>query len=328
MKVTRSCRWICRFGALLCVVSLVFGVEQKTRRYTATNDVPFWMPPFANGDLPPHLRGGVIIGVEHARSATPQIRTTNRDGTTDRFYFAIPGASFINIDDIARTEDGTMAVVGYAVSDPGQAATFLAVITADKKLKTLVQLPPYFPHVVTITPDHVIWTIGWIRVGDRVLQYNLLKRFDLSGNVLSSEPIGVRPRPKSPAHSDVSAASCLAASPDRVGWLTTAGEYLEFALDGHEITRIDTPEREHFVGVAVASLSISSNNDAIISYWNGKTVQLWSLDREARTWISADLGRGSSAWYHPLGFDGETLVLQSSNSDVYRYHGVPVEPAQ
>ena len=115
--------------------------------------------------------------------------------------------------------------------------------------------------VVTITSDGNVWTIGRLHDDDntRVLEECVLRRYDPSGKLLDSRILTAKPgKDLSGRHPAIS--SSLFSSPDRVGWFTTAGEYIEFSLDGHEIGRYQGPTGlDRPDGVA-----ISEDNDVVL----------------------------------------------------------------
>jgi hypothetical protein len=113
---------------------------------------------------------------------------------------------------------------------------------------------------------------------------------------------------------DVASDSALLATTDRVAWLTTQNQYLEYDPTGAEITRLDGPKadlRQRFG----QTLSISPANTALISMpHSGRTTQtryqeLWTLDRVASQWFKSELfdgvlPSGTMIW----GFDDADLI--------------------
>ena len=135
---------------------------------------------------------------------------------------------------------------------------------------------------MTFASDGTIWTIAFVSEGHN-LEYHVLRRFDPSGRVLSTKTLQSRSQDLSDN------ASYLCSFRDGVGWLTLAGEYIEFALDGTEIARYDGPQGTVDQGFSVfkdVSMAITDSGDVIVANTSkAGDPQLFQLDRGTKTWI-------------------------------------------
>lgn len=71
-----------------------------------------------------------------------------------------PDSAEVTLLDLAGGKDGTVAVVGWAISSKGARAHFLAILDAQGKLVSTTRTNPHAPAKVAITPDGNIWTFG------------------------------------------------------------------------------------------------------------------------------------------------------------------------
>jgi hypothetical protein len=108
--------------------------------------------------------------------------------------------------------------------------------------------------------------------------------------------------------------SHLAASSDRVGWLTSAGEYIEYSPQGVELDRFDGLPGVENEGLRITGLALSPKNALVVGLHGGQPQknlsQVWALDRRAGTWQPAL--PETTDWASVAGFDGERLVVLPS----------------
>ena len=229
--------------------------------------------------------------------------------------FHFPGGRRITILGVAAAAGGSLAVIGFFYDADGRPVHFLSCIAKDHLTKTVTRLSPYLPSALTVAPDGVIWTVGWVEGSDGdVQQPNVMKRFDPSGKLLSTLPLQVRGIPRQ-SRGDVTAWSILRASKDRVAWLTSANQYLEFALDGSELARLNGPTGRMDRDMISASFVLSASNDALVSFATegpdgSPALKIWSLDRSKSVWSSVEAAKPPTA-FHLFGFDGDAVVIAS-----------------
>lgn len=263
--------------------------------------------------------GRMFLSIEANESRSPVICTASTDGLIERTAFTVPDAAYIFVYDVTASRDGTIALVGTAISDDSRAATFVARLGADRTAALITRVSPYVPRKVTIAPDKTIWTVGWVRdEAGRVLRNNVLKSFDSRGVVVRTLAPQVTFRAGLPASVDTPDFSVLRSSLDRIGWLTASNEYIEFALDGGEIARFAGPpltEKHH----QPVTFALSEDNDAVVGSQGADHWDLWTLDRKRNSWTSVEIADGVPNWGEVLGFDGASLLNGVARGQVFRY---------
>ncbi len=264
----------------------------------------------------PVWSGYALLGVRSNKSQRPTIWASSSAGTED-IEFSIPGAARVFIYGVAASRDHTIAIGGFALSGESQGSGFIAIIPPDRNKKLIVRTAPFTTRAITIAPDGVIWTVG-VNEQDGKYLFNILKRFDQSGVLVSSVNMTVKPIPQG-LGSDVSPNSHLQSSADRVGWLTGAAQYLEFSFDGREIGRFEAPPwHEKPVGPvlpALIYLALSETNDVVVA-GESPIGSVWRLNRSARQWTPVSVAEAQvSQSGRLLGFDGDELIIDYRTSN-------------
>jgi hypothetical protein len=262
-------------------------------------------------------RGG-LYGADYNPSDEPIIWRVAPDGKREDIRFSFPGGHEITITGIVERPDEGLVITGSAYSDDGKGATLLSIISPDRATKTITRVWPFVPHAVTLAPDGVIWAVGWIRNGESVSANNVLERFDSTGRLLSTSLIKARGVAWS-SWGDATDHSSLHALPDRVGWLTGGGEYIEFSLDGKEISRLDVPRPMVVHKEGLAGFVVADAGRVVAALPTDPALKieptLWLLNLDRRGWTQIP---GSLPWGFSLaGFDGKAVVAT----------GMPAKPA-
>src|SRR6266852_3132308 len=112
------------------------------------------------GTLRPHWTGQALIGVQDNNTGGPLIYLIDKDGRRDHFSVTLPDAGLIHVHGLALRSDGTVAMVGAAVSGDSRAASYLALVPPDRKRQTVVRIWPYVAWGVAFVPDGSLWTVG------------------------------------------------------------------------------------------------------------------------------------------------------------------------
>jgi hypothetical protein len=224
--------------------------------------------------------------------------------------FRLPDAAYVSAEVIASGPDGALVVAGYALSADSRIASYIAWISPDRKRQIVNRVWPFRPYVVSVAPDGTIWAVGPVKIGDTTddQSSNVLRHYEPSGRLLAT--VDVKARGYNGLAS-VSDGSKLRTSSDRVGWLTHACEYIEFSFSAVEMGRYECPngiQDSQMVG----GIALSSEGDLLVGGRTGPPSP-FELDRATKTWnpvsVPADILRRP---YEVLGFDGSTLVTQSS----------------
>lgn len=259
---------------------------------------------------------GRLLGYDYNRSAQPVICVHDWNGKGERVPFGIPGASRIRLAWAAMAPDGGFALIGTAYMEDGAAGTFVARVSSDRKQQVVTRVWPYCPERIVIAPDGVLWTLGWVlnEAGYRS-ESNVLRRFDGSGKVLSSAAIRAE---GAFTPDDAVQVSSLCATPNRIGWLTNANEYIEFALDGREILRINGPKHESERRTAARSLALSPDGVVLVSTGMQSHVAVATLDRRTGAWIKLDPPTPGPTLGSVMGFEDGDIVIDLGRQMLHR----------
>jgi hypothetical protein len=297
--------------ALLAAFCLYGQVSQKQAKRTFAHDRD--VETAFQWQAPPRWEGEFLVGYINNGSSGPVIFTIDRNGRRQETLFTLKDAGWIDVIDAAVSQTGEIAAVGSAIGGD-RATCYVARIAADRKSQIVTRVWPYCAMTVTFAADGTIWTIGHIKNDQDTgaLAYHVLRRFDPSGKLLGSLTLDVMGR-------GTDETSRLRASRNRVGWFTRNNEYLEFSLDGSELDRYEGPEgatHEEITGV-----TIGPENEVVASRFRKGKTEFLTLDRENRTWIPVSIPTEYAPdWARVLGFDGTTLVTNSVNGRMRRFH--------
>ena len=145
---------------LLCAISIVASPRHAdTLTLSGTTPMPFILH---HGDFA-EWTGGDFVEIEDRFSDSPTLTTFDRDGKElSRFIFTIPGAGSILIYDnsVAVGKDGSLAIIGTAPSNDSSGATFVALVSPDRRHQKLIRPTSFFPESVTMPSDGTIWVSG------------------------------------------------------------------------------------------------------------------------------------------------------------------------
>jgi len=266
----------------------------------------------------PQWQGSLLVGYEDFESSAPRIFALDRDGKREEILYELPGSPWIYVYSVGAGADGSMVVAGNALSSDSRAANFVTWISPDRKRQVVIRVWPYIAMRATVAADGTIWAVGSLNDEEntRVVAYNVVRRFDLSGKTLSSLAVSARGMD---AGADATQASHLVTSRDRVGWFTSGCEYLEFSLDGVLRDRFDGPTGLDWRGLD--GVGLSDDNDLVIGRNpGGKFFEVLALDRTARQWAPVSLPEPMTrVWNGLLGFDGKTLVTHYADGRLRRF---------
>lgn len=262
---------------------------------------------------------GLLVGCGYCESSNPILWATDSQGNRESIAFSFPGADVITVRDVASGPDRSLAAVGLAISGNSRMGTFIAWISPDRSSQTITRVWPFAPNVVTVAPDGTIWTVGAVVNSNyRGNAYdNVLRHYTPSGQLLAST-ILQSVRPLANGFPEVSDLSALLASNDRIGWLTSSCQYLEFSFDAVELGRYPCPNGYSKLG-NLAGFALSSGDYLLVgSKWLAPLAPL-ELNRAAGTWTPVPVSQDSGKTWKILGFDGTTLVTSSTNLTMRRY---------
>lgn len=259
----------------------------------------------------PVWSGRALLYVELNRTSEPIIHAIRGDGQQEEVRFSIPEIRFVYVRELAGSGDGTVALCGSAYNGDSQGGSYLAIIPPIRAKAIVVRLVPYYPSVVTVAPDGTIWTVGYD--GEKK-QDSVLKRFDGAGNLLLTVKLAATGR----LGTEAADASLLRAGKDRIGWMTSAYEYIEISLDGQEIGRYSGPPW-HPLNPLFAALAIGEHGEVVASVRQDTQLSqlgLWVLDRKRRSWATVSMhGDVLGPATRLLGFDAGDLMAFEGAGD-------------
>ena len=109
----------------------------------------------------PEWSGGALVNFASNRTASPVLLSFDEQGKQiQSIAIKVPGAEMIDLDDIARGPDGSLAVCGAAFDHSGRGSGFIALANVRGDQLTVVRLYPYQPRRITIASDGTFWTAG------------------------------------------------------------------------------------------------------------------------------------------------------------------------
>ncbi len=305
---------------LLCAISIVASPRHAdTLTLSGTTPMPFILH---HGDFA-EWTGGDFVEIEDRFSDSPTLTTFDRDGKElSRFIFAIPGAGSIHIYDnsVAVGKDGSLAIIGTAPSNDASGATFVALVSPDRRHQKLIRPTSFHPEAVTMPSDGTIWVSGYkkpTQPSERVDNNQaVVLRYDRSGKLLGSVfPLSdaVPDPPDAPRHWRPN--SILVPLSDRIGWYFPAAQvYMEFSLDGSPVNRFKGPQQQ--MG-DVIDAAACTNGDVFVTTTihgtNGANWGIFSLNRERSDWT---LIPREEKWGHLLGCDGTHLVAYTDFNNI------------
>jgi hypothetical protein len=275
--------------------------------------------------------GGTLLMSDGNSGAAPSVFGVNGQGqTTFSATLSVPDANVVRILSLARGQDGAVVASGYAVADDGRAAPFLAWWSADGLAERIVRLGPYAPRLVTVASDNTVWTVGYEVVDgfERTgLEHGVIRHFDQTGHEIGSYV------PRSTIKDKVRLVQgFLAASDDRVGWLSTnevrddsgdTGVYVEVSQTG-VVRTYDVPK---LPGQLIFGFALTRSGQPFFCAQHpapSLSGALYRLDRSSGTWAAVSVPQLRPADYPPLrlfGADGDSLVVGniSQGPDTIRF---------
>lgn len=272
----------------------------------------------------PEWSGGALVNFISNRTAAPILLSFDDQGNQlQAFPFTIPDAEMIDLDDIARSLDGSLAVCGTAFDHSGRGAGFVAVTSPGGDQVMVVRLYPYYPSRITVASDGTIWTAGLEVVNGKEAglgvnpEDGVLRHFDRAGKLLGS----FIPRSflSSPFMAEY---GMLRSANGRIGWYTgpifgPGSAYYELLSDGtiRKYPSIVLNKTEVVTGLALTDNGSTyvTVNDTKNHTWRFLSIaapdKQWTVETLPDQLRRADLygGEGRRLAFHPP--DHLTLIF-------------------
>jgi hypothetical protein len=275
----------------------------------------------------PRWSGGALVSDEGILTASPLIRTFDREGREllPPFAFTIPEARSIDVFSLARGLDGTIALCGVAFDSDGRYSSFLASVPPSHDNVQIVRASPFTPYRVAVASDGTVWAVGIELINGEEPEASrsagVIRHFDKSGREVGSFI----------ARSTIESASMVeqgyfAAGRDRIGWYPQGGKrYIEISQDGTitQFPALPLRTEEQVTGIALT-------DDA------GTYVSTY--DHEASSWRILTVNNAHSGWSHVevptnlrsilrtflRGADGNNLVFSGQDKLTLTFHTATV----
>ncbi|MDX2152650.1 MAG: hypothetical protein SFV54_18055 [Bryobacteraceae bacterium] len=269
----------------------------------------------------PVWRNGMLVGILGTDVQAPTIYTIDRDGRREEFLFTLEEAVRITIAQVSVSRSGELAAVGFATTNDLRGATFVARISPDRKSQIVTRTWPYIPGTVEFASDGTIWTIGHVTNNDRTrdLEFDVLRRFDSTGRLLSTKTVHLRRRRPG------TTSSFFQAVRDRVAWFTLSGEYIEFDLGGAEIYRLDGPpgtvDQHYEDSFKHVSMAVTEAGNVIVAKGGSESEpRFYQLDRDSKSWVPLiGAGQQTGQWPRIFGSDGEVILVRAALGKIRRF---------
>jgi hypothetical protein len=297
-------------GAVVRAETLLFDHDAKGSGFGNTH-VPRWS-------------GEALVNFTSNQTAAPTLLSfDDKGGQLQPIVFTIPGAVMIDLDAIARSPDGTLAVCGKAFDQSGRGSGFISILSPSGNQATIVRLLPYHPTGITFASVSTVWTFGLEAVDGKEtgLDYDVIRHFDRTGKLLGSFV------PRSQLSSIfVGLNGLLASANGRVGWYTgpvfgPGSRYYEFLSDGsvRNYPAIPLSKSERVNGLALLS--------------NGRTY-VTTVDDRNRIWRLLSIAPTAEQWTQVslpddlkraflYGGEGQRLVFYRPGSTMTFMHVSP-----
>jgi hypothetical protein len=306
-------------AAILALLAAGLASAQSARVLTRgdVTQVTLSMPVPGHPVVPPIWSGRALLNLIVNETRTPVIHSITADGLTEEVRFSIPDWARLTVVSLWGGDDGEIVAGGFGINDKMELQGFVVRLARDRTQQTNIPVENLAIQAMTVGPSGVIWALGSGKdqeTGD--FHRNILTRLSPTGKVLAST---ILDSPGKPSYT-VAFATCMRPSSDRVAWLTSGNDYVEFGTDGTEMTHISGPVSapNDMYGTAFA---LSAANTALISkVVRGKkvkdptTLKIWTLDRVQQSWFLSESASGEfPASTSIYGFNGDTLMTSGSD---------------
>jgi hypothetical protein len=269
---------------------------------------------------------GAFLFQNAGRGAPPTFYTLDREGKLiSEATAAIPDSAYVSVGTCDRRDDNSIVFIGQAWSAYGQPAPLIGLISADGTTERVIRTAPYWPYMLSMTPDGTFWTLGYEMVNDKTSGPELdpsagvLRHFDHSGKLLGAS--GSQSQFMKLYTAYRLSYGYIAASSDPIGWYAprsgVGGGYVE--IDLNSMTPHSYPGLPEFPELGfVVCLRLTESGNAFVSVYDNKAERstTYVLDREALKWVPL---KGPAAGQRPgpylIGVDGEQLVFRDSKSN-------------
>jgi hypothetical protein len=261
----------------------------------------------------PIWSGRALLAMIVNESREPVVNVVTADGLTEEVCFSMPEWGKLSVVSLWGGDDGEIVAAGSGANENAEPQSFIVRIGPDRVKRTYIPVENLTIRAMTVGPSGVIWAVGRGTDQETAKTHdNILTRFSPDGKVLAATMLKFPPDRY--GIEDVASPSQLRASADRVAWLTSRNDYIEFDTNGTQMTRIEGPGGSSASDRRGETFAVSAANTALISKLHSirnkpPKLEIWTLDRVEQEWFLSESADGAFPFGTNIyGFDGETLM--------------------
>ena len=268
-------------------------------------------------------RGGMFLQLLSGGATGTELRITDaRTNLLRELSIRIPEASVIQMTSVSRSAEGAFAVGGLWLSLDNKRSGFLNFFDPNGR-STVVSIKPFIPQQITFAADGTLWAVGEVRNDELATDYDpshgILRHFGRAGQFLNSL------YPQKAAGSARVWQSEMAMGADRIGWLSGSdtdrtGSYVEVMNDGSTV-EYRGPPLDWLVSANLIRLALLGDDSVFASGMNRRgEIQIFRLDRGAKTWEETTFPAPPAAPGILLGSDDRRLAIMDAGADQVHFY--------
>jgi len=244
----------------------------------------------------------------------------DRDGAAvGKARIWVEGASFLRIEDAAARKDGRVAVVGWAVTNSGTLAAFVADVSVAQRSAHIIQTSPFEGRAVGFGPDGTIWVLGFElgpgRSREPAPDHYMVQHFG-TDDVLEDQHL-LRSNFDCELARDINGVPRVAASDDRIGLFAPfCRMWVELSPTGEVLNQwkwapLSPVRNGNETAEGIRWVALTSTNELYGWSNRGRSQRnLFRFDRKTSVWVPLETAAAQSAGalLALLGSDGDALV--------------------
>jgi len=323
-RTTSWMRWI------LLLLALPIALKTAAQQVSAPIRQLAYEEAFQPGNSLPRWEQGFLVSWKQDISSSDtadNLFLHDRDGATvGNARIWVEGASFLRIEDAAARKDGRVAVVGWAVTNSGTLAAFVADVSVALRSAQIIQTSPFEGQAVGFGPDGTIWVLGLeVGPGRRLLSapdHYMVQHFG-ADDVLKDQHL-LRSSFDCELAEGINGKPRVAASDDRIGLFAPfCHTWVELSPTGELLNQwkwapLSPIRNGNETGAGITSVALTSTNE--LYGWSGRSQRaLFRFDRKASAWVPLDTAAAQSAgapFSYLFGSDGDALVSRTVGKKV------------
>lgn len=327
LRIPRTTSWM-RWISLLLVLPI--APSTAAQQVSAPMRQIAYEEAFQPGNSLPRWEQGFLVSWKQDISSSDtadNLFLHDRDGAAvGKARIWVEGASFLRIEDAAARKDGRVAVVGWAVTNSGTLAAFLADVSVAQRSAQIIQTSPFEGRAVGFGPDGTIWVLGF-EVGpgrgkEPAPDHYMVQHFG-TDDVLKAQHL-LRSNFECELARDINGIPRVTASDDRIGLFSPfCHTWVELSPTGELLNQwkwapLSPMRNGNETGAGITSVALTSTNE--LYGWSGRSQRaLFRFDRKASVWVPLETAAAQSAgapFSSLFGSDGDALVSRTVGKKV------------